>query len=45
MAFEPFIPWPKQMQQLTDKLDDIIVELELFLDEAPKKETTDEAPE
>lgn len=38
MAFEPFIPWPKQMDQLTDKLDDIILELELFLDEKPEDE-------
>jgi hypothetical protein len=42
MAFEPFIPWPKQMQQLTDKLDDIIVELELFLDEAPDEENSND---
>ncbi len=45
MAFEQYLPWSKRMEQLTDKLDDIIVELELFLDEAPDKETTDEAPE
>lgn len=43
MAFEQYLPWPKKMDKLTDKLDDIIVELELFLEEAPNKENTDEA--
>ncbi len=41
MAFEQYLPWTTRMEQLTDKLDDIIIELELFLD----KEDTDEAPE
>ena len=41
MAFEQYLPWPTRMEQLTDKLDAIIAELELFLDE----EDTDEASE
>lgn len=45
MAFEQYLPWPKRMEQLTDKLDDIILELEEFLCEAPTEENVDEAPE
>lgn len=41
MAFEQYLPWPTRMERLTEKLDAIIAELELFLDE----EDTDEAPE
>jgi uncharacterized protein YukE len=45
MAFEQYLPWTKRMEQLTDKLDDIIVELEMFLDEAAAEDDSDEAPE
>ena len=32
MAFEQYLPWPTRMERLTEKLDAIIAELELFLD-------------
>ena len=42
MAFEQYLPWSTRMEQLTDKLDDIIAELELFLDEAPDEENSND---
>jgi hypothetical protein len=44
MAFERYIPWPRKMEQLGDKLDEIIVDLELFLGEAPEAKTETEEP-
>lgn len=38
MAFERYVPWDQRMEALSNKLDDIILELELFLDEKPTEE-------
>ena len=38
MAFESWMSTAKQFEKLTEKIDDIILELEVFLDEKPKED-------
>jgi hypothetical protein len=43
MAFEAWMPTGMQFQKLTEKLDDIILELEVFLEEAHEPQEKQEA--
>jgi len=43
MAFEAWMPTAMQFKKLDEMLDDIILELEVFLEEAPEPQQKDES--